>query len=138
MRRIAMEKIIEFLKETRSGALATVENGRPRVRPWGFMLEEGGRFYFCTANTKDVYRQLQENPFIEFTATSKDMVTLRLSGEAIFTGDLAMKEKILEENIGVKGIYKTADNPIFEIFYIEHGEATFSDFSGQPPKNINF
>jgi uncharacterized pyridoxamine 5'-phosphate oxidase family protein len=133
-----MREITEFLNENRSGAFATVENGRPKVRPWGYMMEDNGKIYFCTANTKDVYKQLKEVPFIEFTVTSKDMVTLRLSGEVTFTDDLAMKDKILNNNLGVKAIYKCAENPIFEIFYLEHGEAIFSDFSGQPPRKLTF
>lgn len=73
---------------------------------------------------------MKEIPFIEFTSTSKDMVTVRLSGEVIFSQDLGMKEKILESNPMVKGLYKSADNPIFEIFFVEHGEIIVSDFSG--------
>ncbi|GAB6154669.1 hypothetical protein JCM17380_34190 [Desulfosporosinus burensis] len=73
---------------------------------------------------------MKEIPFIEFTSTSKDMVTVRLSGEVIFSQDLGMKEKILESNPMVKGLCKSADNPIFEIFFVEHGEIIVSDFSG--------
>lgn len=133
-----MEEILKFLKENPSGALATIDNGKPRVRPWGFMFEENGRFYFCTANTKNVYTQLKKNPYIEFTATSKDMVTVRLSGKITFTNDMNIKEKILETDPGVKSIYKSADNPIFEAFYVEHGDINVSDFSGNPPRKISF
>lgn len=133
-----MEKVLGFLKENSMGSLATIANGKPKVRPWGFMMAEDSKFYFCTANTKDVYQQMKEIPFIEFTATSKDMVTVRLSGEVIFSNNLVLKEKILESNPMVKGLYKSADNPIFEIFYVEHGEIIVSDFSGQPPRKISF
>ncbi|MCO5388755.1 pyridoxamine 5'-phosphate oxidase family protein [Desulfosporosinus sp.] len=133
-----MEEVLGFLKENRIGSLATVANGKPKVRPWGFMMAENGKFYFCTANTKDVYKQMKEIPFIEFTSTSKDMVTVRLSGEVIFISDLSIKEKILENNPNLIGMYKSADNPIFEVFYIEHGEIIIADFSGQPPKKISF
>jgi uncharacterized pyridoxamine 5'-phosphate oxidase family protein len=133
-----MKKVIEFLKANPMGCLATVENRKPRVRPWGFMLEQEGKLWFCTANTKDVFRQLQENPTVEFCSTSKEMVTVRLSGEVIFSQDLEIKKKILEHCDLVKSIYKTPDNPVLEIFYIEHGKAVISDFSGQPPRIINF
>jgi uncharacterized pyridoxamine 5'-phosphate oxidase family protein len=61
-----MKKVSKLLTENPMGFLATVENGEPRVRPWGFMFEENGKFYFCTNNTKDVYRQLQASPYVEF------------------------------------------------------------------------
>ncbi|HWQ62506.1 MAG TPA: pyridoxamine 5'-phosphate oxidase family protein [Negativicutes bacterium] len=133
-----MKEVIAFLNANPMGSLATVEEGKPRVRPWGFMLEEDGRLWFCTANTKDVFRQLQQNPAVEFTATSKEMVTVRVRGEVKFSKDMAMKNKIIEHSPLVKSIYKTADNPVFEIFHLEHGKVVVADFSGQPPKVLEF
>jgi uncharacterized pyridoxamine 5'-phosphate oxidase family protein len=133
-----MKEVIEFLYANPMGSLATVEDGKPRVRPWGFMLEKGGKLWFCTANTKDVFRQLKKNPAFEFCATSKEMVTVRLRGEAVFSGDLAMKSAILENSPMVKSIYGSAENPVFEIFCLEHGTAIMSDFSGRPPQTFEF
>ena len=133
-----MKEIIDLLKENPIGAFATIENGKPRVRPWGFMLTEKDRLYFCTGNTKEVYKQLKINPYMEFTSTSKDMITIRLSGEVVFTGDMHVKEEIMKAYPGLKPMYKSADNPIFEVFYLEHGDAIISDFSGNPPRKILF
>lgn len=133
-----MEEAIKLLKENQYGFLATVDNGKPRVRPFGFMFEEEGRLYFCTNNEKDVYRQLIAVPYIEYSVTSKDMVTVRISGKAIFCEDLDKKEKALNASELVKRGYKTADNPIFKVFYIESGNVVISDFSGKPPRKITF
>ncbi|HZK55388.1 MAG TPA: pyridoxamine 5'-phosphate oxidase family protein [Desulfosporosinus sp.] len=133
-----MEEVIKFLNENKMGNLATVENGEPRVRPWGFMYEEGGKFYFCTANTKDVYEQLKATPLVEFTTTSSEMAWVRLRGAIKFSDDMKVKEKVLKTVAEVDKFYKTADNPLFEVFYIEHGSAMLDDFSGQPCKNFKF
>lgn len=133
-----MNEAVKFLKENVNGFLATVEEGKPRVRPFQFMFEEDGKFVFCTGNTKEVYKQLQANPYVEFSSSSPQFAWIRLSGEVKFSNDLKIKEKILENNGLVKSIYQTADNPVFEIFYIEHGTAVMQDFSGQPPKRIEF
>lgn len=133
-----MKEVIEFLNANPMGTLATVDGDKPRVRPWGFMFEQDGKLWFCTANNKDVYHQLQKNPAVEFCSTSKDMVTFRISGDVVFSKDLGIKTKILEHNPMVKSIYKTPDNPVFEIFYLEHGTAVKFDFSGQPPKSFKF
>ena len=37
----------------------------------------------------------------------------------------------------VKGQYDKADNPIFEVFYLDDAKAVIADFSGNPP-NIHF
>ena len=133
-----MKEIVDFLVKKPNGCLATVSDGKPRVRPWQFMQECSGKFYFCTANTKDVYRQMQAVPFVEFSATSPEFVTVRLSGEVKFVNDLPLKKAILATHDQVRSIYKTADNPIFEVFYIEHGIATLSDFPGKPPQTFTF
>jgi uncharacterized pyridoxamine 5'-phosphate oxidase family protein len=133
-----MKEVISFLNENPAGFLATTNEGEPRVRPWGFMYEENGRFFFCTNNTKEAYRQLMKTPFIEFASLNKNMVWVRLRGKITFTEDRKVKERIIEGNSLVKSIYQTPDNPIFKAFYIEHGSASIADFSGQPPKIYTF
>jgi uncharacterized pyridoxamine 5'-phosphate oxidase family protein len=133
-----MKEVASFLTENPMGCLATVENGEPRVRPWGFMYEEDGKFYFCTNTTKEAYRQLTKTPVAEFSSVDKNMRWVRLRGKITFTEDRKVKERILEGNPLVKSIYQTPDNPIFKTFYMEHGSASISDFSGQPPKTFTF
>lgn len=135
---LEMEEILKFLQDGAIGAFATVDNGKPRVRPWQFSFEEEGKLYFCTANNKDVYKQLQENPYAEFSSTNSEMVTIRVGGKVNFTDDINIKQKLIDKLPGIKDIYQSGDNPIFEVFYIEHGEVIIADFSGQPPKNIAF
>lgn len=133
-----MKQVVAFLQDNSSGYLATVEGGKPKVRPFQFMLEDNGKLYFCTANTKEVYRQLQVNPHIEFSSSSPSFSWIRLSGEVKFSNDRLIKEKVLALNPLVKSIYQTADNPVFAIFYLEHGIAVIADFSGQPPRETLF
>jgi len=39
----------------------------------------------------------------------------------------------------VKKAYGTADNPIFEVFYLQHGETSYSNLlSGEPSENFTF
>lgn len=133
-----MKRVVDFLTQSQVQYLATVgTDQRPKVRPFQFMLEDGGKLYFCTANHKPVYRELQENPYLEFCASGANFSWLRLSGKAIFTPDLALKAKVQEQNALVKSIYQTPDNPAFEIFYLDQAIATIADFSGTPPETIN-
>lgn len=133
-----MQEVIDFLKENVSGVLATVEEGTPRARPFQFMYAENGKFFFCTNNTKEVYKQLQKTPYIEFSSMSPKFAWVRLRGEVVFSSELACKEKIFAISPLVKSLYKDPENPIFEVFYLEHGTAILADFSGEPPKNFTF
>ena len=125
-----MEEVMKILTEGNIGYLATVENGKPRVRPFGFGFEENGKYFFCTNNTKDVYTQLKNIPHAEYSVTSKNMITVRIRGKIEFTNDISKKEKTIEASGLVRSIYKTADNPIFEIFYIEPEEIIVSTLDG--------
>ncbi len=133
-----MNDVKMLLKNSQYGYLATIDNGIPRVRAFGFMFEEDDKFYFCTNSTKDVYRQLNEVPDVEYAVTASDMTMLRLSGKVLFTEESDKKEKALNSSELVKKLYKSASNPIFKVFYIEHGTAVISDFSGNPPRKIEF
>jgi uncharacterized pyridoxamine 5'-phosphate oxidase family protein len=65
-----MDAVVEFLKKSGFQYFSTVGlDGRPKVRPFQFMLEEGGNLYFCTSNQKPVYKEMQNQPFVERCAS---------------------------------------------------------------------
>lgn len=133
------ETIEKILRENPTHYFATVGlDGKPKVRPFGFMTVEGGRLYYCTNNKKDVYAQMQRQPCVELCVCTPNFEWLRVSGKAIFSGDQVIKEKVFECSELVKSMYKSADNPIFEVFYLEEAKAVLSDFSGEPPKEFAF
>lgn len=133
-----MQIVTDFLKKSQVQYLATIGiDGKPKVRPFQFMLEDGGKLYFCTSNEKNVYKEIENQPYVEFCASGENFSWLRLKGKAIFSQDIAIKSKIQDSNPLVKSIYKTPDNPIFEAFYLDEASATIADFSGEPPKTFN-
>lgn len=132
------QEVLAILQDPSSiGYLATVDNGMPRVRPFGFMFEENGRLYFCTSSTKDVYRQIETVPFIEYSKTRRDMVWIRVSGEIQFDDDISKRERILEQIPELKMVFRTADDPKFKVFYLDHGNAILDDFT-QPRRSCEF
>ena len=133
-----MQIVTDFLKKSQIQYLATVGiDGKPKVRPFQFMLEEGGKLYFCTSNEKKVYKEIKKQPYVEFCASGENFSWLRLNGKVVFSQEIAIKSKIIDFSPIVKSIYKTPDNPIFEAFYLDEASATIADFSGEPPKTFN-
>ena len=59
------ERIDEFMNEAGVFFLATVDGDKPKNRPLGFHLLKDGKLYFGVGNFKDVYKQMQENPYVE-------------------------------------------------------------------------
>ena len=128
-----MKKVAEFLNENPVQYLATVgREGKAKCRPFMFAGEIDGRLWFCTNNTKEVYKDMQANPEIEISVSSPSYAWLRLHGRAIFENNMAAKEMCMQNPI-VKGQYDSADNPIFEVFYLEAPHGVIADFSGEPP-----
>ena len=128
-----MQKVVEFLKANPVQYLATVgRDGKAKCRPFMFALEKDGKLWFCTNNQKEVYKDMQANPYVEITVSSPDYAWIRLSGKAVFENNHAIKEACLENPI-VKSQYQTADNPIVEVFYLADAHGVIADFSGQPP-----
>jgi uncharacterized pyridoxamine 5'-phosphate oxidase family protein len=132
-----MSVVADYLKKSGVQYFATVGlDGRPKVRPFQFMMEEGGRIYYCTSNRKPVFAEMRKQPCVEISACAEDSSWIRLAGKAVFEGDLGLKARVQEASPLVKSIYKTPDNPDFEVFYLAEAEATIADFSGNPPRTV--
>lgn len=128
-----MKKVVEFFKANPVQYLATVgRDGKAKVRPFMFLFEQDGKLWFCTNNEKDVYKDMIANPEIEVCVSDPTYAWIRIHGKAVFEDNKAVKEGAMGNPI-VKGQYQTADNPIFEVFYIENAHGAIADFSGNPP-----
>lgn len=133
-----MNKVVEFLKENPVQYLATVgRDGKAKCRPFMFMCERGGKIWFCTNNTKEVYKDMQANPNVEICVSSPTFAWIRISAEATFADDAEVKAACIENPI-VKSQYGSADNPIFTVFYLKNAHAVIADFSGNPPEEFSF
>ena len=109
------------------------DNGIPKVTYQIITIGEmEGKLWFCTNNTKDVYKDMLANPEIEISTSSPSYAWIRLNGKAVFENNMAAKEMCMGNPI-VKGQYQTADNPIFEVFYLDNAHGVIADFSGNPP-----
>lgn len=132
-----MNEVVQFLKNNPVQYLATIGvDGKAKCRPFMFCFEKEDKLWFCTNNKKNVYKDIQENPYVEISVSSPEYSWIRLSGKAVFEDNMVVKEACMSNQI-VKGQYQKADNPIFEVFYLEDAKAIISDFSGQPPKEYN-
>ncbi|MDR0375703.1 MAG: pyridoxamine 5'-phosphate oxidase family protein [Treponema sp.] len=120
------------LKVTPNGVLATADGNKLKTRVFQYLFSDGSKVYFCTSSEKMVYAQLKANPNVSFCTYPQDFdPVLSVNGKAVFVEDAVLKARALDENPSIKGIYKTPDNPIFKIFYIDvEEEETFSFAEG--------
>jgi uncharacterized pyridoxamine 5'-phosphate oxidase family protein len=125
-----VKEVYKFLSENSPFYVATIDGDKPKVRPFGFVMLHEGKLWLSTNNQKDVYKQLKANPYIEICTSKNRNDWLRVKGKAVFNATPTIKAKALEERPTLKKMYSSVDNPIWELFYIEEGEATFSNMAG--------
>ena len=121
-----MNEVIDFLTKNPVQYLATVGlDGKPKNRPFMFLTEKKGKLWFCTNNKKNVYKQLQKNPYAEIVVSSPEYAWIRLSGKAVFENNMEVKKFCMSIPM-IKDQYKTADNPIFVTFYLADTKAVIT------------
>ena len=130
-----MEEIQKFLKEAGVYYLATVDNGEPRVRPFGTAEIFEGRLYIQTGKSKDVFKQIEKNPIVEI-CSFKDGKWIRITGKLILDDRIDPKKYMLDQNPNLRSMYNEND-PNTAVLYFESGKAVISSFT-DAPKVIEF
>ena len=130
-----MEEVLQFIKECGTYYLATVEGDEPRVRPFGTINMFENRLYIQTGKSKNVSKQLHENPKAELCCFMNGR-WLRLSGRLISDDRREAKKDMLDHYPNLRGMYSEDDDNT-EVFYFEDATAVFSSFS-DAPVTINF
>ena len=128
----SLQNIDQMLSTCPMCFLATINGNEPRVRAFQYQLEQDGKLWFCTARSKDVFKQLQATPTVEICAVNGNISWVRVNGKVTLEDNHSVKERILSEQPLIKSIYGSADNPDFTTFYLEHGNYTITDFSENP------
>ena len=130
-----IEKVVQFLEETQTYYLATVDGDQPRVRPFGTVLLSGGKLYIQTGVGKDVANQILANPKVEICAFNGTK-WLRIAGELAQDDDRAVKTAMLDKMPSLRAMYNE-DNGSMLMLYFKSATATFSSFT-EAPEVIEF
>ena len=76
-----IQKVYDFLEKAGTFYLATVEDGQPRVRPYGAMLFFEDKIYIMAFGKTNATRQIAANPKAEICAFKGQ--TLRIECELV-------------------------------------------------------
>lgn len=119
-----IEAVENFLRETPTFYLATISDNKPKCRPIGFHMLQDGKIYFGVGTFKDVYKQLEKDPYAEICAC-KGGKFLRYFGKVVFEDDGTIAKAVLEKSPGLKKIYNEATGHRLGIFHLEEATAEF-------------
>jgi pyridoxamine 5'-phosphate oxidase len=120
---------VKFAQENPVTFIGTVEGDQPRVRAFAMWFADLSGFYYHTASTKDVYRQLKKNQWVELCFCSPPgpaMKMMRVSGKVEFLDDPAYEKRLLADRPWLTDIMKNAPPETrIVIFRVPHGVARF-------------
>lgn len=112
----------QCVEESSAFFLTTIENGRPKSRPISFHMLENGINYFGVGAMKEVYRQMQENPYVEIAGLmGNGKQFFRYYGRAVFPkGDALSGLALSQPGYPImKKIYTKESGHRFAVFYLE-------------------
>ncbi|MBQ6771860.1 MAG: pyridoxamine 5'-phosphate oxidase family protein [Bacteroidales bacterium] len=130
-----MKKAFDFLRVHNEGVLATVSEGKPCLRAFQIMKQEEGTLYFATAPQKEVYRQMQGNPNIEFMVL-QGKVSVRCSGTVLFDVDDETCRWIYDNNPVLPRLYTSYDKLVYFRLPVERLE--YFDLRPTPPVVLHY
>lgn len=126
-----MSKAFDLLKEYGVFYVATVNGGKPAVRPFGAVMEYKGEIHIATANVKDVYKQLKADPCVQLAAWKAGTHDwIRITGKAEERNDKETKQAMLDACPVLKPIFGSADNPVYTTFAVTEAEAVLYTADG--------
>lgn len=129
--------IVDYLTSVPAWYLATAEVGedgtvQPHVCPFSFAMLQEGQIQFCTATTKDVYREMAANPAVELTAwkPGSGWVIMRGQANLVDRASEAVRLAGYEHMTALGESYDGPDDPALTFFTIDEPRAWVCDIDG--------
>ena len=137
MEKMPPQELCEHIEKAKVLFLATADGDQPKNRPISGHFIDGDRVVFGIGDFKDVYRQLQANPKLEFVGLYDGVKWLRLTGRAVFDEGAEREShqaKMLEALPFLKKIYNEESGHKLMTFHLEDATAEVVNF--MPPGEI--
>ena len=127
------EKIVDFLKNSGMYYLATVDSeGQPHVRIFTSRVVVDGKVYIQTNKTKEVFKQIIENPKVEICGFSKGQ-WMRVTGELVHDDTTEARKKVLDAQPELRTAYHYDENDgVCAVFYFKSAKAVTYSFTSEP------
>ncbi len=90
------EEVIDLIKDSGFGVLATLEGSQPKARPMMPHLNEDGNLLLAVLSHSRTIRQIGLNPNVEVCFIDRKMCFARVMGKARVSSDLTKKQIVWE------------------------------------------
>lgn len=126
-----IQKLHDFLRGAGTYYLATTDGEQPRVRPFGTALLFEDKIYILTSKSKDVSKQIGNNPKFEISAMDSPNKWIRVSGVLKEDNRIEVHEAMLEAYPHLKNMY-TVGGENTQTLYLDKVKAVIYSFTEEP------
>lgn len=126
-----MNKVVEELKKVKVFFIGTMDDNKPKVRPFSSITEFEGVPYICCGRQKEVFKQLTNNPYIEICGMYDGGTWIRVSAKTVIDERTEAQEAMLNDSTGPSQLYKPNDGK-FVVFRLEEVKALKFNFYSAP------
>lgn len=133
-----LEKVLQYMTTVPAWYLATSVDGQPHVRPFSFAQIQGGKLWFVTATTKDVWQELLQNQLFEATSWWPGHGWLILRGKAGLVDEASpeMREAGWQHLEGLGEHYDGPNDETLVFFSAEEPQAWICDHEEWVPVEL--
>ncbi|MDO5456823.1 MAG: pyridoxamine 5'-phosphate oxidase family protein [Atopococcus tabaci] len=127
-----IQRIKTFLEEAPFYAVATLEDGQPRVRPFDSITIYQDCLCILSSDQKAVFNQIQKDNFVEITSAQADGSWIRVRGQLKTSYKRDAVTHLLNDRPDLWDLYSSND-PHTIVYYFTEGSAVFytSDDQGE-------
>ena len=132
------EEIIDIIRDTGIGTLATSEENQPRVRPMMPYLTDDNKLLVALLGRSRTINQIKKNPLVEMCFIDRKMWYIRITGKAHLSNNTESKE-ILWNNIPMlRQYFGGIQDPNFNLIEIEIKYVEAMTPHQKQPETIDF
>ena len=113
------EEVIDLIRDTGFGLLATNENNQPRVRPMMPYLTDDGRLLLALLARSRTIPQIEKNPMVEICFVDRKMSYCRIAGSAKITTNMEKKMLVFNGIPMLRQYFSQPEDPNFVLAEIQ-------------------
>lgn len=118
------DEILQFFNSHPACHLATIEGNQPHVRGMMICKADKEGILFQTADSKDLWNQLEGNPKVEICFNDfQTGLQIRVAGTAEVVEDQRLKEEIVEKRSFLKPAVEKRGYQMIKLFRVRKGRA---------------
>lgn len=119
-------EIFGFMNANPIFHLATAEGNKPHVRGMLMYRADENGIIFHTGKTKDLHRQLTENPNVEMSFNNgsfENLIQVRVSGTVELVEDIELKKEIVQKREFLKPFVEQSGYEPLAVYRMKNGVA---------------